>query len=1347
MTLDATCPVALLPVRLETRLDGTRLRLRIFPDEIFADTHEPALTPDELADGAAYLAAAQAGTAAEQQAWAGLVTRWTAPRAAYIARAAAGTPGERADSWTRAAEATLPDHWLVRAYAGADTFTLASGPVRRPLALTLSPSTADADRVPLSDGLTIDAALRWTVDFAEAEAAGMAVEIDLTKPDAPPTTPVPPQGVDLILVVGIDDAATPADGAARLAALLDAQHYTRGIAFLRPGTPTNNTPGVPVAFPPPDPGGAASFAVERGAPLVNAGSDAGANGMLFSRALGLAPDAVAHVAGAGDDLDDAAAAMNDALWPATFGYFMEQLMAPRFSSADIAAARAFWVSRVRPGGPLPALRVGRVPYGLLPAVSLDRQPGGGWIATLTALRDRYFAPAVDGVPQIAAGSPDPDGDLLRVLAVDASARLARARVLLGQQLTTNTAGLLGTTIAAQEQALQRQRAARAAGLLNALGQPATTRLGTIDPGPRDELIGGALVSPEPASEEHGLEGADGSGVNYIAWLHDNALSGFAAIRDDAPPFSARPLLYRLLRHALLTEMDRLAFQGLLGQGLVTAGDRIEAELVKLTPTETRLTTYDRIGRALSDPGFPARMAPYLATLAALAALPTAELERRFGETLDACSHRLDAWVTALAADQLSALRDATPTGCHAGAFGWVENVQPAAAGAAPGGYVHAPSAAHAATAAILRNGYLSRGGTGSAYDVDLGSARVRGALELIDGTRQGEPLAALLGQRFERDLHARGLEPLIAPLRDHFPLVAGKTPEGDGPVELVAASNVVDGLALRAAWNGGAPPFAPGGDLPALTPAQLDSLHAALGALNDAVDGVADLLTTESIFQAVRGNPMVAAATLDTMGQGAQPPRPDVARTPLAGASFTQRLAVALDASVTPAPGAWGERTPRAAAEPFLDDWLATLAGPPGGIGCALRLPDGSTRELLADALSLRPLDLLALARTPPVESGDTELDRRVLDAAAAPPGTAIDYGGGGAALSFAQALELLRTAGELLASARPLAPADLVAAGDPGTPAPAPVPATGRAQAALDELAATAAALDSALAVPPDPTALRAALVRAAALGVSGAYPPRDTDAGTLAALAGAVRAEVGARQAGAPSSADPTGAVQAVFGRDFLFLPTVAAPALDAPLGGPPLADPKLARQTLQQLARVRPGLARWRALWLYGQALGHPAPALEIAQLPAATSWAGSPGASFAPGTLSLLLHRPTGAAAAQGWAGFVVDEWNEAIPAATQTTALAFRHQAPVAEAPQAVLLAVPPPGAATWDPEALLDILRETLTLAKLRGVDGSQLESLRPLLPAICLTGNTANDAISTDLLRALVAEPRIGGT
>ena len=89
MTLDPAYPIALLPARLETRFAGSLLQVRIFPDDIWADTHEPELTAQERADGNAYLAAKASGLAAEQAAWGVLVSRWTAPRAAWIANAVA----------------------------------------------------------------------------------------------------------------------------------------------------------------------------------------------------------------------------------------------------------------------------------------------------------------------------------------------------------------------------------------------------------------------------------------------------------------------------------------------------------------------------------------------------------------------------------------------------------------------------------------------------------------------------------------------------------------------------------------------------------------------------------------------------------------------------------------------------------------------------------------------------------------------------------------------------------------------------------------------------------------------------------------------------------------------------------------------------------------------------------------------------------------------------------------------------------------------------------------------------------------------------------------------------------
>src|SRR5512134_2676348 len=88
-------PLALFPVRLETRFfrqpDGSsELRVRIYPDRIHIDSHEPDLTPAEEVWGKHYWTQVwRAGEDAQAQsnAWRQLADRYDAQRAAWIVRA------------------------------------------------------------------------------------------------------------------------------------------------------------------------------------------------------------------------------------------------------------------------------------------------------------------------------------------------------------------------------------------------------------------------------------------------------------------------------------------------------------------------------------------------------------------------------------------------------------------------------------------------------------------------------------------------------------------------------------------------------------------------------------------------------------------------------------------------------------------------------------------------------------------------------------------------------------------------------------------------------------------------------------------------------------------------------------------------------------------------------------------------------------------------------------------------------------------------------------------------------------------------------------------------------------
>lgn len=1059
-------PLVLLPVRLETRFfllanGSTELRVRVYPDKIHLDSHERDLTLDEQTWGQHYWQQdwlAGNDMTARADAWRQIADRFGAARAAWIVRVLQpGNAAQRPTSptpagqsltvapvfptitvadtdstWRHAPQARLlPDHWIAVVHSGGQVALTATGnAIQRPLNVGPNPQ-APAPRgdvkaaIERGDRLAIDDDMKWMVDFDTAESVGMALRIAI-----PAATLA--AGLDSLVVFGVVRSLSVAETATQLADLLDAHHYTDGLAFLRPGTPTNNTDDRRADYNSSDPGHARSFAIEIAPPpptpdVTNALRVGTALGLSFSR---IDPTFSRVDRGlASDDLD--MRSMNTALWQVGWGYFLGNMIGSEagLTPAAIDWARGHFLDHVRSFGPFPALRCGPQPYGILPVTSLDLWQAGTnepvttqdvWLkGLLLNLRDQVWRAAAGSVARIGSrqNPPDPDADLADVMRVDAVSNSYGARPVFGRHFLQHLYQRLSSSMPDSDPAQ--------IALLQQLGIGWRPRLTHLWNAEWQLRISAPLIQTGEVSPWAQLE------PNYIAAML--ARPGPERLMDIQQLIQARPdsqstdntisLLQMLLRHAFLRE---IAYASALLQANETGADLSsllrDAELVDLVtgaqPTQHWLRHLDKKLTLTGDstirdylehqadftqPGLTS-LGEFRSSLTRLKDLDSEALLQLMQGTLDLSAHRLDAWITSFATKRLAAMHIDGPAGQYVGAYGWVENLKPIPASLVkpvttlppgePGplqtpvndsGFIHAPSMTHAATAALLRNAHLGPTGVPTAtgpFAIDLSSRRVREATRLLDGLRQGQPLGALLGYRFERLLHdtvvdnGLRLDRFIAPLRRLAPLVArANESNATTSLESIAANNVVDGLVLSRRWK--EEREAVNDELmkvnPAPSPGEATAVQAALDRLGESIDGLSDALTAEAAYQMARGNTSRLASTLSAIAQGdAPPPELEVTRTPRSGTALTHRL-LTLFSGTGVAVSGWNKiaNTARSLSEPLLAAWVTTLLGDPRRVRCTVeRLDDVTGAVVETRTFPLSNLLLSALEFVYGVEVG-----------------------------------------------------------------------------------------------------------------------------------------------------------------------------------------------------------------------------------------------------------------------------------------------------------------------------------------------------------------------------------------
>ena len=297
-------------------------------------------------------------------------------------------------------------------------------------------------------------------------------------------------------------------------------------------------------------------------------------------------------------------------------------------------------------------------------------------------------------------------------------------------------------------------------------------------------------------------------------------------------------------------------------------------------------------------------------------------------------------------------------------------------------YVVAPSVNQAVTAAVLRSSF-NRSAEGSTQDyslnVNLSSSRVRQALRIIDGVRNGLSVGAVLGSDLERLLHEdfkkQGgfeMDYFIYYLRSAYPLSGSPSETGSLEVEDNANAdkgfrditiNVLNGSALledmRARlndddklkkqiaslynWFGGKSDllkwlrklFLIDSEDESVIERELKKLLGAnyqqrikrlinlIQQMEDAYDALSDVVTSESVYKLTQGNREAVEALMSSLQTGRNIPEPEVTEIPLTSAHIEQRVFVALDTEAE----ATVKDSILQQTEPRLDKWMGQALG------------------------------------------------------------------------------------------------------------------------------------------------------------------------------------------------------------------------------------------------------------------------------------------------------------------------------------------------------------------------------------------------------------------------------------
>ncbi len=745
-------PILLLPLRVETRFKeagaGQELWVRVFPDEVAVATHEKVLTELEEQRGIAYWKALRGAMddKSRKDAWGTLADKSGANRAAWVALQTKplnwSTPPPASDAdlqfpvleltkpdrWTQAPHSrVMPDRLVLMAYRGGKAVHTRVGEQISD-ALVLGPAPLEEEgnpsirRNPADNRLEYGEELRWLFDFQLAVERGLGFRVPLDAADA--------AGFDQLLVLGLKLSADEKDGQKLIEELIENHHYSaKGFSLVRQGSPTNNTDNGDSRFGTDDWLHDLSYFVETGEPLFTYEPDPAkaTDGQRLAEYLGLDYAPLQYIGNSGAADHAEAVAMNRALYAGTLGYYLDSMLNEVMSDEAIAALRELFTEHVTGRGPLPAIRVGNQPYGVLVTSSFPRWTYPKFAKLPFEEHVRRFLLHLHGqwqtlAPQLRhiGKKGDARENLMNVLGLQPTSADYYQRVGYSYDYLSNLEQFAwgGKYVGDIFLLIFERMSGRQ--FLRSFGYDEQRDDGTPKPVPlllqliyqhfHVPLDPRNLVDSLPLSEERTLKAYDeGTGKNYIHWLLDHASNVDKLERQDFGTGVARPnaLLYMMLHNALLHEAKHGIYQ-LLKRNDITADELVRSRKFMNISSQPDVSHWEVFrapaNRVLAAESSDLPLLEYVQlerftmgaeievghhfskakeALLRLRDLPTARLERALAEHVDTLNYRLDSWQTALFDRRLREQRELAANdpqrrmGAYLGGYGYLENVRPA----------------------------------------------------------------------------------------------------------------------------------------------------------------------------------------------------------------------------------------------------------------------------------------------------------------------------------------------------------------------------------------------------------------------------------------------------------------------------------------------------------------------------------------------------------------------------------------------------------------------------------------------------------------------------------------------